>query len=789
MIQILGLRDFTAKGRTQKREVFFNKNYRADKIEDIFNSEKLDALLKTIPKEDQWNLYFTVADCFEERIVGEKGRKLKEQWAIPFDIDGIHIPSEDKALESALSVARLACEALNVEHTDVGILFSGNGVQIFVLTDKPILAPEYFDTTRLNYAALCNNIQLKLRDAQVHGKVDTSVWSSARLMRLPNTENRKPGKPVRTAQILNGTLKPLSFDVVERSGITAVNRPEYISDEALKDYPKPDTDAVCTGCKFLVHCKENPSKISEPQWYAMNSITARLNNGDDLTHAMSEGHPSYSHYETELKIAQALAASGPRTCKNIESLWDGCTKCDHYGKITSPIMIKGDDYIASADFGFRERKITEGKKPQPGRPVYTDLIKQFMKETPYKTLVDNGCIYVFNGKHWELMEDPFLRKWMTALVTPTPSTVEMREFIGQLKAYNTVRMEWFNDTRTKHLNFSNCVLNLDTMETHPHHAKYGFFSVLPFNYDPKAQAPRWEQFLSEIMQGDSEMVELLKEYGGYAISGDDCWMQKSLILVGEGANGKSTYMEMLGEVVGRDAHSAVSMQDMNNPQSRYSVMNKLFNYSEETSMKAIADSSIFKTLVSGGMIEIKQLYTQPFMIPNRAKLIMAANNMPYSSDKSFAMYRRMLIVYFNARFDVGHEGHDPHLRTKLREELPGICNSLIKAYTRARSTLTLSGAERMHKVIRSYQLESDNVARFFNEQVITVGEVGYELTAEVYQAYVNFCEFENEDPVSRVSFGKQVARVAPQIAESRGLVWLNGTAQRVYKGIKLNKEF
>lgn len=782
MIQVLGLRDYQTNGVTKKREVFFNKGWRFEKVQDVFTPEKLDVILSKIDEEEKFNLYFTVADCYEEQ-----GRKLKEQWAIPFDIDGLHLP-EGKEHQAAEAAARAGSLALGVPYEDMPVVFTGNGVQFYIITSTPIVDEEYFERTRQAYGILAHKIQLKLSELAITGEVDTSVWSKARLMRLPATWNRKPGKPERRSYLLNANFKVHDYDVIEQSGIKEVLEPQAMSDVVIKNYPKPDTKAICEGCKFLIWCKEKPADVKEPQWYAMASITARLDDGANLTHSLSQGHPGYNHYETDLKIEQSLKAAGPRTCKDIEHRWNGCQTCDYYGKVTSPIMIKGPDYIASRDFGFRERKqIGDGnvKRVVPGRPVYTDLIKEFAQQHQYKIVSDNDQVITFNGKHWGFMNDRLIRAWVTRHVKPEPSSTEMTEFLAQLKAYNVTSIEELHQQKDGFMNFQNCVLNVKTGETTPHAADYGFFDIRPYAYDPRAVCPTWDKFLSDIMDQDSDMVEVLKEFAGYAISGDTVWLQKCLLLVGDGANGKSVFMEMLGEVVGKESHAGVPLQELEKDTMRYHLVNKLFNYSEETSVRALSDSSLFKTLVSGGLLSVKQLYAQPFLMHNKAKLIMSANNMPYSMDKSGGLLRRLAIVHFNVKFEPGDGKHDYFIKDKLREELPGICNSLLAAYKNLKTRGVLSGDAKLKEHLRTYQEESDTVLMFAKDYIIPT-EGAYTKTTEVYEEYRNMCEMGELKPVNNIVFGKSFGKYTGLKSE---VMKINGNVCRVYKNIKLNKGY
>jgi P4 family phage/plasmid primase-like protien len=773
-IQVLGLRDRTDQP-SMKREVFFTKGWRFEKIQDVFDSEKLDRVLKQIPDIERFNLYFTEADCFEER-----GRKLKEQWAIPFDIDDIFIESEETIQRDAKLVAEEAINVLGLSFSHCPVVFSGNGVQFHVLLDAPILSDDFFHALRPHYTAVCEKIQARLTQKGIKGRVDTSVFSAARLMRLPDTDNRKPGKPTRRALLINSASTQHAFDLMEVSGLKHVETNEVLPNEALKNYPKPDTQAVCDGCAFLKHCKTNPQKVVEPQWYAMLSITSRLDNGRDLSHEYSQGHPGYNHYETEHKIDQALNASGPRTCKNIDAHWQNCKSCDNYEKVVSPILLRGPNYIASTDYGYRTHKLNDEGRIVLGKPAYQDLIKKFGLEKPFKILTDSEQVCAFDGVKWNFLTDTHMKAWMTDIVRPEPSSSEMGEFIAQIKARNVVEREWFMETTNQKLNFKNCVLDTTTGEVTPHKPEYGFFNVLPFDYDKRAECPTWDKFLKEICNDDAGMVEVLEEFAGYCISGDAPWLEKALLMVGEGANGKSTFMETLGNVVGPNNRASVPFRYLEDDTKRYLIVNKLFNYSEETSSKALFESENFKNLIPGGVMTVKQLYMQPYEVKNRAKFIMAANEMPYSADKSHGFLRRLLIVKLGKRFTLGEAGHDPKIKEKLNTELAGICNSLIRAYERLkeRGRLTDKYDNALH--VKEYMIESNNVSRFFRD-CVEVDNFKECKAGDLYQAYVGYCEDNGEKPFANNKFIKLLQKEVSHI--SVAVTKINGRTVRVYRGI------
>lgn len=780
MIQILGLRKYLRHGKTHMKEAFFSAGWRLPNIEAVFDPDARATVLELVPADQKYNLYFTVAECFEE-----SGRKLKEQWAVPFDVDHLDLPEDADPHLVAEQVARTVCEALGVDYNKTGVVFSGHGVQLFIRTFDPIIDEEYFDRYRQHYGLLCDRVQRLLNERGLTGEMDRSVWSKARLMRFPDTMNVKEGKIQRMARVIQPVLEPQLFTVPNASGLdTTTGVDEVLHTEELSLYPRPDTRSVLDECLFLKWCADNPQEVREPQWYAMTSITARLEDGRTLTHKMSEGHPGYSHYETENKVDQSLASAGPRTCKNIGALWDGCKECPHYGKIKSPILIKGPDFIASKDAGFREIRITE-QGPKPGKPAYLDIVKEFKRLHPYKTLRDSDEVVVYNGKYWEYRNKRDISVWLNSIVRPEPTTQEKAEAIEAIKSYELSNLDLMRTQRNGLLNFQNCVVNAMTLETYPHSPQYGFFEILPYSYDPRATSPLWVKFLNDICEGDEAKIQTIREFAGYCISGDEYWLHKCLILLGEGSNGKSVLMETMGEVVGEANYSAVPIQDMERPTARVRMMHKLFNYSEETAPTALRNSSVFKTLTTGGQIFMRQLYAQEFMMRNTTKLIASTNEMPQTDDLSHGLMRRLLIVPLNRRFAYGEPGFDPHIKNKLKAELPGICNDLLRAYQdlKRRGSLPESTFALSAKTMEEFSRANNEVIRFYEECVLPDEESSVS-KEDMMSEYLHWCEANGiRYPKNDVWFFRALYRSFPILEQ----VQSTGGRRRI-RGCRLRRE-
>ena len=781
MHQILGLRPYfdEKKGRWEKTDnTFYRRNWGFTSIAEMLKDPEKH--LAKIPEEERWNLYYTVAFC------GDGKRAFREQREIIFDVDGIG--EEIASLAPGVigkKYHKVFCAALGLDPKKTGLVFSGNGLHFIIALDAPIADVHYFENNKRHYSALCAKAQAAFLAAGLPGKLDDSVFDARRIMRMPNTFNRKEGKPERMAVVIYEATSQVAFDIPTLSGLPKVQANEQISQASVSKLSAADTTEVLSGCDFLRWCNEKPNEVSENQWYAMLSIVPRLPpNGRDLAHTLSQGHGSYSHGETEAKIDQALAASGPRTCANIQNLWGKCTGCKYFGKLVSPILIQGEAFIKTRDTGFHNVNLETGK---PGKPNYKDLRKFFETKHQYVTLGGSRSCLTWNGTHWESYPDTYLETFAQNQFDPFAHTGMTQEFKNLICRTNPKNPEWFVSTTARKINLVNGILDLDTLALTPHSLELGFRYALGYGYDPNADCPAFKKFINELMDERQDLIDVLLEFLGYAFSGDRCWAEKALVLTGSGANGKSTFKTVLAELAGKANYSSASFGDIKTETGRNLLDNKLFNLAEETPTDAMADSSMFKNLVSGGEITIKQLYKQQYSIVNKAKLIFLCNELPKSRDTTRGFLRKLIIVPFERVFE--GENKDPFLLEKLLAELPGILNLVIAGYQRMRRQRGFTQSDVIDKQIADYQTDLDSVKAWFDDCVRThlepaTSERQTKLHA-LYVSYQLFTEARGMRPEEFPTFSRRFKQTCPEPIARWRQIMIEGKREVVYKGVRL----
>lgn len=755
MIQVMGLRSFVSKeGEKVTYDKIFPTAEPIPSVKALF--ESLDSVLEQIPKSEHWNLFYTPANC------GEGKREFASSKVLAFDLDGIKLKFLDNYIHEVLAV-------LGADRETTGIVASGNGLHFLLELQTPITEKEYYKKNRAHYKAVCEKINKAIEIAGLPGKADTSVFEPRRILRLPGTVNRKPDKPEKQCTLLNPIKAVARFSLVETSGVPIVAEAEQIDARVLKRYPRTDASAVLSGCGFIKHCQDNASQIAEPAWYAALSITARLEGealaGFPLSHELSKGHPSYTSEETARKIDQALDASGPRTCESINNLWDGCKACPNFQKVTTPLLIRGAGTIATELTGFWNIPWGESKaKPTPN---HEDLMKFFDREKKFKVIGDSRQVYVWSGTHYVPMEKASLEAFARDNFDPKPSMDITREFRQRVEISNIMPVEWWNDTTHRKMNFLNGYLDIDSMNFMPHDPTLPFRNVLPYSYDPHALAPCFTKMTKLVTGGDLPTIEVLLQFMGYSLANDTCWAQKALVLTGEGSNGKSTFLDVLKALAGKNNYASINMAKIDSDYNIATLDKRLFNISEETPPKAFIDNATFKNLTTGGTFLVRMPYKEPYEISNRAKMILTCNTLPETFDNTHGFYRRLLIVPFNQTIDRGSPDFDAKMGDKLALELPGIFNLVIQAYHRLTKAQAFADSQKIQDSLDEYRMENDTVLYWAKEFLVIHTNGTFESCEtpmrDLYANYRDLMKSMSRIPVHEVKFFKQLAKITPQL--------------------------
>lgn len=268
----------------------------------------------------------------------------------------------------------------------------------------------------------------------------------------------------------------------------------------------------------------------------------------------------------------------------------------------------------------------------------------------------------------------------------------------------------------------------------PHRRENYRTTQIPVAYNPAATAPRFLQFLKEIFpDGDGEQkAKAVLEMMGYTLMAHSRH-ERFVILVGAGANGKSVLLNVLEALCGYANVAGVQPSQFGNKFQRAHLHLKLANIVTEVEQGAVIDDAALKGITSGEPSTVEHKFRDPFQMRPFATCWFGTNHMPHTRDFSDALFRRSLVLQFNAVFKPEHGNHDPNLAETLHAELPGILNLSLSCYARALHE-GFTTPESSKEAREEWRLEADQVAQFIEAECQRV-ESGSVVASTLFKRY------------------------------------------------------
>ena len=305
---------------------------------------------------------------------------------------------------------------------------------------------------------------------------------------------------------------------------------------------------------------------------------------------------------------------------------------------------------------------------------------------------------------------------------------------------------------------------------------------LPVTFDPEATCPRFTRFLRQVVSQEDALV--LQEGVGYCLL-KGMPFHVAFLLVGDGANGKSTFHGVVKALLGQENVSSETLQSLGHRFATSSLVGKLANIAADLPTWPVRDAGVFKGLTGNDIIRAEKKHRDAFTFTNHAKLWFSANRVPRTEDESHAYFRRWRIVPFPDTF--GLDEADPHLLAKLTspEELSGVLNWAVEGLRRLLDQGGFSDTPRVEEIRDAYVRLSDPVAAFVEDRVLVDPEAE-ETKDDLYEAYVNHVRGRGLLAVLNSVFAKDLKRVVPSVREGRPT--RGGLRVQMWHGVRLLPE-
>lgn len=395
------------------------------------------------------------------------------------------------------------------------------------------------------------------------------------------------------------------------------------------------------------------------------------------------------------------------------------------------------------------------------KPIFFNSKGSFMFDKFAKYLLQsesiikmNGRLYIYRDGIYECGDD-FIESSMIEHI-PNLSQSRRREVLSYL---NLLINKETSLSDANYIAFNNGVLDIVNNEFCDFSPEFIITNKIPHNYNPDATSDLLDRVMLKLACKDQSVLNLLYQAVGYTMYRRN-ELRKSFFLLGEKRNGKSTFLDMVGNMLGEDNVANLDLCEIGHQFRTAELTGKLANIGDDINDEWISNTATFKKVVSGDVITVEKKGKDPFKLRSFAKFFFSANSLPRlgRGKDSSAVMDRLVIIPFDAKFTKEDDDYDPFIKYKLREEsvIEALIAKSIPALREVLANQEFESCDKLASSLEEFEKTNNPILEFFDE--LEEGEYMNEPVKNVYRKYSTFCLSNNLQAMSALEFQKQMKR-------------------------------
>ena len=398
-------------------------------------------------------------------------------------------------------------------------------------------------------------------------------------------------------------------------------------------------------------------------------------------------------------------------------------------------------------------------------------------EEHHMTFVD-GAPAVWDGKRYRMGENAVFSTMIDRMHAIKQS--QRREVM----AYLQIRAPQETMADPRYIAFENGTLDLKTGELLDSTPDLVIPNVIPHRWNPDATCQELDRALDAWSCNKLERRANLEELAGLCLyrgrEFDVC-----PILTGEGGNGKSTYLNLLHNILGEDNASAMDIATIGERFQSVALMGKLANIGDDISNEFVSGSkiSVVKKVVTGDWVNAEYKGGATFKFRPYCMLVFSCNEIPRLGEATFGIFRRFVPIPFEATFSGKNGNLDINLPEILASEEAyermiylGV-NALKKCIERGGITDTEDRA----RMLDEMHIQNSSVYQFACEELGFGSDapirIGGRPTGELFDQYTQFCGEVKCKTVARNRFTTEMCQIYGAKTKRAWLSYTTGKKQ------------
>lgn len=652
------------------------------------------------------------------------------------------------------------------------IIETKRGYHIYWLLDEPIYKEECTEEEWNNHIARWEKIELAIVK---EFDADPVVKDIPRILRVPDTYYwKKTGDKWKTGTDGVFKIKGLYKNI---SSNYSMNDVEEIIDTT------ETAPSVIETTRDLVDKPENVTKAETNNFFDRVNELYPIEERDSFQKLINNDSnslfPSIGR-NTTLHITSCLMRQSGWSCdkaiKHIEKVgWHGMEN-EPGGKNEIVNTIKSA-FEKPYSYSYKNEVISYNMSPVENLKIqqaYSKVMKEnreqdkvrfsnyereILMKHPYLKKNEIGILFRYESGVYKMMSDQEVSDMvLTGLFEDMLWNFRTKRNVSDKVAclLSIVPLLVISDDKGYLANVRNGILNIYTRELYPHDPAFVSLVQYPVVYDPDAKCPVWDECVKDWTSGpeQEDKARLLQQFSGYCLSSSMLY-DRALFMVGDGGNGKSTFIDTIAMVIGPEATSHIDLESLYGAFGFHGLIGKRLNIIEEVHGNYYQSNKL-KKLISGEQVTIDIKYKPQFTFRPQAKFVFSVNLLPRVDDTSTATERRICCLQFLNNY---REHPNYKLRSNvglLSKELSGILNWMVEGAIDLKENEGFVVTEEQTRMLNEYREENSSVEGFLS-RCIRLSEGESIDTTVLYAAYKKWSETEGgRKTKANITFTKEV---------------------------------
>ncbi|WIM46874.1 phage/plasmid primase, P4 family [Methanosarcina mazei] len=390
-----------------------------------------------------------------------------------------------------------------------------------------------------------------------------------------------------------------------------------------------------------------------------------------------------------------------------------------------------------------------------------DLADSYLESYPTVTLEDGVTRTYHNGVYQECRNKYIINNRMMDIAEDMGIVLTPKQIQDALEIVRNKTPFTESKTPINLIPVGNGVLDINTMELSDYSPETVLLTKFPRDYNPSAATPsKFMEMLNTTFDGSEEQIKLVQEMFGYCFL-RSYFLEVIFFLIGNGRNGKTTLLNILGALLGGEESghiSNLSFKDLSEPKNENMLCDLYGRYANicgDTGKHKIKETDYIKKVTGNDFVRARKLYKDSFNFKSFAKVILAFNQLPEVDDFSDGFKRRIRIIEFNHKFEDG-AGANKNIEAEItgdEEEMEGIFLWAMEGLKRILENNSFSDKRSIVSRGMEYARKS-NPMHYFVRECIVESPGHFVNKADLIEKYVEYAEYNKMPQLTPQTFKK-----------------------------------